>query len=309
MKLPVLCYSIFALLINNAFLLHGLENVQGLEQNQQIEKKNARKRIDEQKNRIEELFEKSRQEKMTFEQHFNQRSLEHAKWLEQFHIKYAKRENDFSQSKLDFEEHYQSIQENLKEEYRHTETEFNHARDEFLKKLRKNSETFLEKTNEIDETKLLQKHFRDSIKNTREVDFPKKSCCGNSAEARINEKPSVYVFMSFSIPQTIWLSLSQDLCKIGGTFVVRGLPQGSFKEFARLILMFKEAGIEAPIELDPRKFHDYNITGVPAFVVKGEQGFDKLSGNISLNFALDQLSNKGESNTAKNLSESQKVEA
>ena len=111
MKLPVLCYSIFALLINNAFLLHGLENVQELEQNQQIEKKNARKRIDEQKNRIEELFEKSRQEKMTFEQRFNQRSIEQDKWLEELHMKYAKSDKDFSKCKLDFGECRRRIKE------------------------------------------------------------------------------------------------------------------------------------------------------------------------------------------------------
>jgi hypothetical protein len=38
---------------------------------------------------------------------------------------------------------------------------------------------------------------------------------------------SLYVFVSFSMPEAVWLSLSEEAVKAGGVLVLRGLPDNN----------------------------------------------------------------------------------
>ena len=104
-----------------------------------------------------------------------------------------------------------------------------------------------------------------------------------------SKKPenSIMVFASFSMPDTLWVSLSKELEKQEGAFVLRGIPNNSFPDLAKKILALREKGVFAPILLDPIKFKDYEISKVPTIVQIKEDGFDKISGTVSLHYALN----------------------
>ena len=129
----------------------------------------------------------------------------------------------------------------------------------------------------------------------------KKECfnCSSDAAQEIFSDPQVFVFMSFSIPDETWLSLSRELEKVGGIFVIRGLPNQSFKELAAKILSLKEKGVNSPIQLDPKKFQAYQLTSVPMFLIEEEKSYDKLMGNVSLKFAIEMMAQQGETLAAK----------
>ena len=47
-----------------------------------------------------------------------------------------------------------------------------------------------------------------------------------------SSSPGLYIFISFSVPLESWIDLSLELDKAGGSFVLNGIPNHSFSEFA-----------------------------------------------------------------------------
>lgn len=117
----------------------------------------------------------------------------------------------------------------------------------------------------------------------------------------ILEEPKLQIFISFSVPDNIWCSLSHDLAKLGGSFVLVGLPNNSFSELSEKIIKLKKMGVDAQIQIDPIAFKKFQISNVPTFVVSDDNKFDKISGSISLEYALNYMSEKGEVNFSKSL--------
>lgn len=111
---------------------------------------------------------------------------------------------------------------------------------------------------------------------------------------KILEEPDFKIFISFSVPESIWCSLSKDLVKVGGTFILIGLPNNSFPELSEKILKLKQMGVEAQIQIDPVAFKKYDVSQVPTFVISDGDKYDKVSGCISTEYALNYLSEKGE---------------
>jgi|GEM_PF-1897477 conjugal transfer pilus assembly protein TrbC len=97
---------------------------------------------------------------------------------------------------------------------------------------------------------------------------------------------SLYIFISFSVPEESLKELSYGLEKIGGSFVIRGLPQNSFRAFFEKTKSLKEKGISAPILIDPEAFENFNIERVPTFALKSGESFEKYEGNVPLRDAL-----------------------
>ena len=113
--------------------------------------------------------------------------------------------------------------------------------------------------------------------------------------------PQVVVFASFSMSDGVWLALSQEIEKVGGAFVLQGLPSNSFKELAAKIYHLRQKGINATIQLHPQLFEQYQVNKVPTFMVIEGNHWDKLAGNISLKYALEVIKNKGECQIATQL--------
>jgi len=134
-------------------------------------------------------------------------------------------------------------------------------------------------------------------------EFEDKKCisCSSSQVNIPDSLPELLVFVSFSLPEGVWLSLSQDLEKIGGTFVLRGIPQNSFKELAQRIYKLRQNGVNADIQLHPQLFDEYVIQKVPTFVVTDGTHWDKISGTLSLEYVLGEIQKNGDTKIAKKL--------
>lgn len=98
----------------------------------------------------------------------------------------------------------------------------------------------------------------------------------------------IYVFMSFSVPKQVWKSLMAMHARYSFTFVIRGLPDNSFKTLGK-----KADEIGCPFIIDPNLFERFQIDRVPAFVfVDGDQ-HEGVYGNISFDYAIEHLQKEG----------------
>lgn len=102
-----------------------------------------------------------------------------------------------------------------------------------------------------------------------------------------------FVFISLGMSDEILLSLANEAEKVGGTLILRGLPNNSFRELAKRMLHLKEKGLSASIQIHPAIFQEYGVTGVPAFVLKEDANFEKVSGNISIEYVLELFEGEG----------------
>ena len=93
------------------------------------------------------------------------------------------------------------------------------------------------------------------------------------------------------MPDEAWMSLSKEVEKVKGVMVLRGLPENSFQQLAMKMYDLRKRGVNATIQIDPRLFTKYDVERVPCFVTLEENTFDKLSGNISVSYALERMNN------------------
>lgn len=111
-------------------------------------------------------------------------------------------------------------------------------------------------------------------------------------EYKEDEKEGLYIFVSFSMPASQIIKLSEVAQKVGGRLVIRGLKDNSFKETIKFIKEIKQDGI--PIDIDPVAFAKFNVSLVPAIVVSDKEKTDIITGNVSLSYALKQFIEHGD---------------
>ena len=99
----------------------------------------------------------------------------------------------------------------------------------------------------------------------------------------------LYIFMSFCIPPQVWQDLFKTAAQYPFTFVVRGLPQNSFKALGPVL-----EKIGCPVSINPDLFETYQIAQVPAFVFVQEGQYEGVLGNVSLPYVLVHLKEKGQ---------------
>jgi len=167
------------------------------------------------------------------------------------------------------------------------------------------SSIILEKQNEAEEMlndEFFRKTLKESFQRAKEVDVG--AIQKRNSEILENTSPcflgdnqkntyEVMVFATFSMPITLWKEYSDALTKIGGTFALRGLPEDSFFKLTSEINHLKKSGVTAPILLDPKSFEKYEVETVPTIVLVKKEGYDKISGTVSLDYALDLFSREG----------------
>lgn len=136
-----------------------------------------------------------------------------------------------------------------------------------------------------------------------EKTIPSTKSCPNCKAENISsiEETNLYVCMTFSLEDSLWVQLSKELEKLGGFFVVRGLPENSFKEFADKVFSLQEQGVTVPIQIHPKLFEDYSLHLVPTVMVVEGDKYDKISGNISIRYALEKMAQKGDTKQAEAL--------
>lgn len=152
-------------------------------------------------------------------------------------------------------------------------------------------------------TEWLRECLKNEIKEKKEPKAQSSTRCLVPPVEHV-EPPSLLIFISFSVPEATWLSLSQEAASVGGgIFVLQGLPSNSFVELAQRLFKMKEQGLNIQVEIDPLRFRKYGISTVPTFVVQGSESFDQLGGHVSLAYALETMSHRGETQEAKQLYE------
>lgn len=110
----------------------------------------------------------------------------------------------------------------------------------------------------------------------------------NIKEELSESEDQLLVFVSFSMPDLSLEELSKQAGKFHARLVLRGLHEGSFKKTAEKILEIDKNGLK--IDIDPELFKEYQIKQVPTFVlIKNGKEVNRLSGNISLEYAKEEL--------------------
>jgi type-F conjugative transfer system pilin assembly protein TrbC len=112
----------------------------------------------------------------------------------------------------------------------------------------------------------------------------------------MSKYPQLLVFVSSSMAKEDLKRLAQDLGKVGGKLVIRGLVEGDMGKTQAWL-----QGVQGEVLIDPLLYRKFKITRVPTFVLAeypfGEVdeavGYDELSGNVTLFYALETLSQKG----------------
>lgn len=114
--------------------------------------------------------------------------------------------------------------------------------------------------------------------------------------------PSVLILVSFSMPPHSLVRLADQARRSGGVLVLNGLKNGSLTATANAVhQLFGKQG--APLQVDPRAFSRYAVTAVPTFILLAADanphsctgdtcataGFAKASGDVSLDYALEQI--------------------
>ena len=109
--------------------------------------------------------------------------------------------------------------------------------------------------------------------------------------------PKLLVFVSFSMPEDSLQALQREVSEVGGELIIRGLIDNSLKKTAKQVSDVLDNG-KGGLSIDPTSFQQYHIRQVPAFVVTNGQdddNYDVVYGNVSLEAALTELANKGDS--------------
>ena len=135
----------------------------------------------------------------------------------------------------------------------------------------------------------------------------------------INEKTIPLIFISFSMPEELIREYIKDAKKYSGTLVLRGLVNNSIKQTVQKLRQIENITSNSEnqksnlsIIIHPHLFKLYNVKQVPTIVL-GEDNmgcilkyddcadsykYDKISGSITIKYALEQIKDNGELNTS-----------
>ena len=136
---------------------------------------------------------------------------------------------------------------------------------------------------------------------------------------KIKEKTIPLIFISFSMPEELIREYIKDAKKYSGTLVLRGLIDNSIKRTVQKLREIENISTNSEnqksnlsIIIHPHLFKLYNIKQVPAIVL-GEDNmgcilkyddcaksykYDKISGSITIKYALEQIKDNGDLNTS-----------
>lgn len=126
----------------------------------------------------------------------------------------------------------------------------------------------------------------------------------NRQQSEAKSIDGILAFASLSMPKESLKKLIQDVTKIGGNVVFIGFKDNDYMSMAKAI---KELNLyNGNIQINPNAFHHYKIKSIPSFVlVKAEaekhldyegcvlpSHFSKITGDVSLEYALTIMSEK-----------------
>jgi conjugal transfer pilus assembly protein TrbC len=123
---------------------------------------------------------------------------------------------------------------------------------------------------------------------------------------------SLFVLVSFSIPPASLERLVNQSSKAGAMIVLRGVVDGSLTKTAELAAQLIKKNPAAQFQIDPGLFKRFGVSQVPTVVLARDAGdsrtcgkecdpintFSSVSGDVSLDYALEYISRQGDANFA-----------
>lgn len=153
------------------------------------------------------------------------------------------------------------------------------------------------------EIRQISKNLESSEKLGPIVEFTQAPKTQESIATHLKKVSQVLVFLSFSMPERSLLAWLLQCKQSEATPVIRGLIHNSFKETMIAIkTLSQKTGIG--VQLDPILFKTFEIAVVPAVVYVKDipacpgnmnckpVDYDKLYGDVSLDYALEKIESK-----------------
>ena len=131
----------------------------------------------------------------------------------------------------------------------------------------------------VKETEILPKHIQKAFTEMRQKQQP---------------QTSLYLFLSFSLPQKSLRLYLKEAKRYGARVVLRGFIGASLRDTVRTLkTLIEETGYG--VQIDPTIFDQFTVEQVPAFVLmSGTKVYDKIVGHIHLSYALEQFAASGD---------------
>lgn len=108
--------------------------------------------------------------------------------------------------------------------------------------------------------------------------------------ASINQT-ELYVFVSFSMPDTLIKQYVQEAKNYGAKVVIKGLIDNDFAKTQAYISKLLEGEQQGGIQIDPELFKEHDIKTVPAILLKSAQNYDVVYGAVPIKYALELFQN------------------
>ncbi|OGV51931.1 MAG: type-F conjugative transfer system pilin assembly protein TrbC [Legionellales bacterium RIFCSPHIGHO2_12_FULL_42_9] len=105
---------------------------------------------------------------------------------------------------------------------------------------------------------------------------------------------NTYVFVSFSMPETLMIETLQECERLHIPAILNGLYQNSMPETAKKVMALSNQIPNLSLQIDPTAFERFNIHQVPALVVEQGDCFDVIYGTLPLVEELDRIQRRGE---------------
>lgn len=126
--------------------------------------------------------------------------------------------------------------------------------------------------------------------------------------AVLKPRPILQIFVSSSMPIGLLKSYAREAIRYNGVLVFRGLPGGSFHKLSGLVAdISSDITGDVAMQIDDEAFKAFDIKSVPTIVLSkpasifSEQvrggSFDKISGNITIKYALEVFAKEGDLKT------------
>ncbi|WP_336432774.1 type-F conjugative transfer system pilin assembly protein TrbC [Providencia rettgeri] len=116
----------------------------------------------------------------------------------------------------------------------------------------------------------------------------------NEAQVKAQQESPFVYFVSFSIPEAALKQMLPEANRLNIPSVINGLIDNDFRKTASTVFELTKDSGDGGVQIDPNVFAQYGITQVPALVLRCEQGFDVLYGNVHLRSAIERMATSGD---------------
>lgn len=113
-------------------------------------------------------------------------------------------------------------------------------------------------------------------------------------QSREREAPQVMYFVSSSIPTEGMRQILRDADRLGIPAAMRGLINNDFRSTAAYVMDLAQPDNKGGVQVDPTLFKQFEIKAVPALVVTCTAGYDRVTGNVKLERALQIIADEGD---------------